>query len=272
MKTQTPEFVDREVALDHSDKLLSATAAGGLAIHAEDGMGKSFLLREIALGCKAAGTKAIWLETSRAVYPNYWTIIRRIADQWPANFARTTTALDEIESKTGPLEQLPGGGLLNLGTVNVQGDLVAGAKLAFENDASAGEYRGLQEKLKRQFFLDLSDLCGGKEVVTLLFDNVDMAPQDTSDWLALLLGRLWSGDWPGLRVLLAAKSLPQALSDAAGSRFDTLGLSPFTEENVAQYFRFFGLPEGEAQVLFAYTQGRPAILNMLVKTRLHAQG
>jgi hypothetical protein len=300
MEPRTPYFVNRREALNKFKQLLIRERVRVLGFQAPPGFGKSFLLREIILQCKGIGVKAALLETAREFIPNHWHIIRQIVDRWPDAMARSAAILERIESLQGPLEALPGGGIvITGGTVNVTGDLVGGQKLVVESDAVGYEYHGLKIQGNRSFFLDLADLYNLEkpikgsnnsnevpvidpdtpdqnglgqdqygQLVVLLFDNIDRATQETSTWLAEILRRIWLGDLEGLRVVLTYQNIPEKLAATADDCLETLFLAPFSIKYIEQYLTLFGLPLSEAKLVFDYSDGGiPVEVNTLVKRR-----
>lgn len=226
MKPQTAEFVDREQALASFEELLRGGAQAALAFQAPNGLGKSYLLREMRLLSESSRVKVVLVETAREFVPNHWHIIRRMVEHWPESMPHSAAMLQRLESLLGPLERLPGGGIvITGGTFSATGDLVIGEKTTLGSDAQEREYRGLQAQVNQAFFADLAQICRMTsqapepnqpgtsaptrqgDVLLLLFDNVDLATEETRDWLAQILRRMWAGDLPNLGIVLTGQSL-----------------------------------------------------------------
>lgn len=276
MQIRTADFVDREQALASFEKCLQGGAQGALAFQAPIGLGKSFLLRELRLQCDAAHIRAVFAETACETVPNHWHILSLLATELSDALPQTIAVLNRIESRTGPLERLPGGGIvITGGNVNVAGDLVGGQKLVVESDAQAREYRGWDLQLERAFYADLTQVCragaadgGNARVWVLLFDNVDQATKETCNWLAKLLRRMWAGDLPGLLIVMTGEILPPDLAKAADVCLDQCTLDSFRQVDVEQYFLRLGVPMEMGANAFLFSQGNPALLKVIATNAL----
>lgn len=283
MIPQTEEFVDRKEAITSFEKLLQGRSERALAFQAPDGLGKSFLLKELLLQCKAMHGQVVFLDTARKFVPNHWHIIRRMADQLSDAMTRTRATLDRMESLIGPVERLPGGGVsiyaTGGGQVVIGGDVTGNYKLVGESDAQEREYRGLGVQVDQAFFSDLMQMCRDLSktdivasdpsvnlpihVLMLLFDDVDQATQETGDWLAQLLRRMWAGDLPGLCVVMTGQNLPESLAGAASDSLDRLTLKPFNQTDVAEYLARVGVPVEKSADFFRSTWGNPGLLHTI---------
>ncbi len=284
IKPQTREFVDREQALNSFSRMLEENAVRALVFQAPDGMGKSFLLRELRLYCESSSIQVLLMETDGSVVPDHWRILGRLVEQWGDALPRTGAVLNEIQSLTGPLERLPGGGIMITGgIVNVTGNLVGGTQLVYAGDAHEREYHGWSYRVDSAFFADLTQLCRTLKQATseetstgnpslrglmLLFDNVDRATQETCDWLTVLLRRIWEGNFPGLCVAMTGEGLPASLAGAAADCLDHVTLEAFRQEDVNEYLSRVGLPSEMAAHAFLFSGGKPGVLNTIARTAL----
>jgi hypothetical protein len=285
MKIQTTNFVDRNSVLAHFERQLRGLAPAALAIEATNGYGKTFLLREMALQCQTIGVKGMRLETSAELVPDHWRIAGRIVEKWPEAMTGTAAVLEarnrsEQADSSGRVTINARGNIVIYGDVVGRDKVISRSRTPIESDAHTIEKQGWDTQLEAKFFRELAELHRSDVVpskmqpnpfgplVVLLFDNVDLATQETSDWLVKILRRMWDGDLPRLRLILACQVLPKRLETAAGDCLEKLTLEPFSEEDVQQYLSLFDLPPELALTAYGWSGGEPLLLNSMVMKRL----
>jgi hypothetical protein len=278
-------FVDREKQFDGFLKMLHGeTKKRIMAVEAAGDMGKTWLIQKLRRECANQSLPYLHIDfRDRRPYDVLY-LVRQARDQLgPAAFNlltetinRATSVNVNLTTSAPPAAAAPSvtvGQISNVtdsritvqaGNIEVAGGSIVKDNLFVVQSDSPVARQALEQQITDAFFECLGQLAQSDKPAVFLFDSLEEINEEAQHWIwDQLLLRMQKDQLPNVIVILSGRTLP-AFGPEWSACMASTGLTPFTEEQVAEYIQGRRqLKDLDVATVFKTSGGMPGLLSKM---------